>query len=441
MALQQTGFRLLNDITWVKPNPPPNLGRRTFTHSTETLLWASKAHKGSRHKYTFNYDQMRDENGGKQMQTVWRIPTPRRSELGFGKHPTQKPVALIAQCLRASTRAGEIVLDPFAGSGSAGVAALQEGRRFIGIEIEQEFVDLSVRRLTPPPPPRFWEGADKSVDAAEPTMDRETALEKLQRLVGQDLRQVAEEYDVTVWRNGKLNKGWAGHAVERYLGLPLNSARSPNFGSWELKVVPLTAAADGSCNVKETMAITMLDPDEVRQKSFAESHLLLKLRKIIAVARLREDPAESRSVCHLVHAFDLEETALYNLVAQDYQQIQQVIREQGANALNGSIGQYVQPRTKGAGHGSTSLAFYARKELVAYIVGLKPSPRVVQSFIDCPDHAGQPNSSNREHLDAAMASLRANQSGVGRHKCPYCAYELGYQQALTDILASVNTLR
>ena len=153
MALQQTGFRLLNDITWVKPNPPPNLGRRTFTHSTETLLWASKAQKGSAYRYTFNYNQMRDENGGKQMQTVWRIPTPRRSEVRYGKHPTQKPVALIAQCLRASTRPGEVVLDPFAGSGSTGVAALQEGRRFIGIEVEQGFVNLAARRLAEPPPP------------------------------------------------------------------------------------------------------------------------------------------------------------------------------------------------------------------------------------------------------------------------------------------------
>ena len=272
-------------------------------------------------------------------------------------------------------------------------------------------------------------------------MDKETALEKLQRLVGQDLRQVAEQHGVTVWRNGKLNKGWAGHAVERYLGLPLNSSQSPNFGSWELKVVPLTAGAGGAYSVKETMAITMLDPEGVRRKSFDESHLLLKLRKIIVVARVREDDDESRSICLLVHAFDLEETALYDLVAQDYQQSQRVIREQGANALTGSLGQYVQPRTKGAGHGSTSRAFYARKGLVEYIVGLKSSPRIVQLLMDCSTHAGPHNGSNRERLDAVMAGLPANQSGRGRHKCPYCAYELGYQQALTDILASVNTLR
>ena len=156
MALLRNGFRLLNDIIWEKTNPPPNLGRRTFTHSTEVVLWASKASKGSRHKYTFNYDEMRRENGGKQMKTVWRMAAAGREEKQFGKHPTQKPVALIDRCLRASTRPGDVVLDPFAGSGSTGVAAMKIQRRFIGIEIEEPFVEIGVMRLsqvTPPPPP------------------------------------------------------------------------------------------------------------------------------------------------------------------------------------------------------------------------------------------------------------------------------------------------
>ena len=147
MALLRNGFRLLNDVIWEKPNPPPNLGRRTFTHSTEVLLWASKSGKGSRHKYTFNYDEMRRENGGKQMKTVWRMNAPRASEKRFGKHPTQKPLELIERCLRASTNEGDVVLDPFAGSGSTGVAALGLGRRFIGIEIDPEFVGISMKRL------------------------------------------------------------------------------------------------------------------------------------------------------------------------------------------------------------------------------------------------------------------------------------------------------
>ena len=155
MALRQNGFRILNDIVWEKTNPPPNLGRRTFTHSTEILLWASKAQKGSRYRYVFNYDDMRSENGGKQMQTVWKFGAAGRAEKRHGKHPTQKPVALIDRCLRASSRPDDVVLDPFTGSGSTGVAALQLGRSFIGFESVDEFVDMASRRLSdiPPPPP------------------------------------------------------------------------------------------------------------------------------------------------------------------------------------------------------------------------------------------------------------------------------------------------
>ena len=148
MALVQNGFRLLNDVIWEKPNPPPNLGCRTFTHSTEVILWATKAAKGSRHRYTFNYQEMRRENGGKQMKTVWRMKAPTAAEKQLGKHPTQKPLELIERCLRASTNEGDVVLDPFAGSGSTGVAALALGRRFIGIEIDPAFMDVSIKRIS-----------------------------------------------------------------------------------------------------------------------------------------------------------------------------------------------------------------------------------------------------------------------------------------------------
>ncbi len=162
MALLMNGFRLLNDIIWEKPNPPPNLGCRTFTHSTETLLWATKAPKGSRDRYTFNYAEMKQENGGKQMKTVWRFGSPGKLEKRFGKHPTQKPVALIERCLRASTLLGDVVLDPFAGSGSTGVAAMRLGRRFIGMELEAEFSAVAANRFEhmiypPPPPPQIFQ--------------------------------------------------------------------------------------------------------------------------------------------------------------------------------------------------------------------------------------------------------------------------------------------
>jgi site-specific DNA-methyltransferase (adenine-specific) len=147
MAMQQLGFRILNDVVWEKPAPPPNLGCRCFTHASEILLWATKARKGGKARHTFNYDLMKEENGGKQMKNIWRLPPPNSREKHFGKHPTQKPVALVARCLRASTNPGDLVLDLFAGSGTSGVAALQLGRRFIGVEREAGYAALAARRL------------------------------------------------------------------------------------------------------------------------------------------------------------------------------------------------------------------------------------------------------------------------------------------------------
>lgn len=147
MAMQELGFRILNDIVWEKPSPPPNLGCRCFTHASEILLWATKASRGSKARYTFNYEAMKTENGGKQMKSIWRLPTPNGAEKRFGRHPTQKPVALVARCLRASTNPGDLVLNLFAGSGSSGVAALELGRRFIGIEREAGYAALAAKRL------------------------------------------------------------------------------------------------------------------------------------------------------------------------------------------------------------------------------------------------------------------------------------------------------
>jgi len=106
-------------------------------------------------------------------------------------------------------------------------------------------------------------------------VDRTEALALLRTLVGSDLVVLGNTYGVTIWKGTRINKGWAGHTIERHLGLPLNSSRSPNFGSWELKVVPVRAMPDGTFKVKETMAITMIDPVEVAKKEFRDSHLFL----------------------------------------------------------------------------------------------------------------------------------------------------------------------
>ena len=147
MAMMQLGFRLLNDIVWEKPNPPPNLGCRCFTHSTEVLLWAAKSPKGAKHRYTFNYDAMKAANDGKQMKNVWRFKAPAKDEKTHGKHPTQKPLELIERCLLASTAAGETVVDPFGGSGSTAVAAINTDRRFKICEIDLKYARLAAKRI------------------------------------------------------------------------------------------------------------------------------------------------------------------------------------------------------------------------------------------------------------------------------------------------------
>ncbi len=143
-GLQVLDYKILNDIAWYKINPPPNLACRYFTHATETILWAAKSAK-SRH--TFNYPLMKEQNGGKQMQSLWSITPPGKSEKRHGKHPTQKPEALLKRIVEASTHPGELVLDPFCGSATTGVACARLGRRFIGIERETEHLELAEKRL------------------------------------------------------------------------------------------------------------------------------------------------------------------------------------------------------------------------------------------------------------------------------------------------------
>ena len=143
-AMQQLGFKILNDIAWYKINPPPNLSCRYFTHSTETIIWAAK-NKDSKHY--FNYSLMRKMNNNKQMQSLWKILAPKSEEKIFGKHPTQKPVALLERIIWAATKKNDIVLDPFTGSSTTGVAAYRLGRNFIGVDKDEEYLKLSKKRL------------------------------------------------------------------------------------------------------------------------------------------------------------------------------------------------------------------------------------------------------------------------------------------------------
>lgn len=144
-ALEQEGFKILNNITWQKTNPPPNLACRCFTHSTETVLWAKKDDKRSKH--LFHYDVMKELNGGKQMKDVWTGALTPPSEKKQGKHPTQKPLYLLELIIKSCTNEGDLILDPFAGSSTTGVAALSLGRKYIGIDNSEEYLELSKKRL------------------------------------------------------------------------------------------------------------------------------------------------------------------------------------------------------------------------------------------------------------------------------------------------------
>jgi len=141
--LTELDFKILNIITWQKTNPPPNFSCRYFTHSTEQIIWARK---NAKVPHYFNYELMKEINDGKQMKDVWRLPAIARWEKSQGKHPTQKPLALLTRIILASTEKGAWILDPFAGSGTTGIAANLLERKFLGIDINEEYLILAKKR-------------------------------------------------------------------------------------------------------------------------------------------------------------------------------------------------------------------------------------------------------------------------------------------------------
>lgn len=142
-CLTELNYKILNCITWVKTNPPPNLSCRYFTHSAEYILWARKSAKTP---HLYNYELMKEINGGTQMRDVWNLPAIAKWEKTCGKHPTQKPLSVLSRIILASTKAGAWILDPFTGSSTTGIAANLLGRRFLGIDQEENFLRLSKAR-------------------------------------------------------------------------------------------------------------------------------------------------------------------------------------------------------------------------------------------------------------------------------------------------------
>lgn len=200
-------------------------------------------------------------------------------------------------------------------------------------------------------------------------MERSTAILKLNTLKGQVLQELAPQYGVTIkTAKGTTNKGWAGHICEGYLGLPINSSQKPDFGDWELKSIPIKTLKSGKQSFKETMAVTMIDPTDVLNTSFEESHLLTKLQKMVVVARTygksNDDPSEFLSAT----SFDLTDE-LYEEVKSDYELVQSIIKNKGFSSLTGKMGKYIQPRTKGS-KGSKTRAFYARPLFLKQFIDL-----------------------------------------------------------------------
>lgn len=149
ITLQELGFKILNNIVWYKRNAPPNLSCRYFTHSNETIIWAKKSEKS---KHYFNYNLMKEINSGKQMRDVWNlediwdIPVVSKKEKKHGKYPAQKPMELLRRIILASTKEGQVILDPFNGSGTTGIIAKELNRKYIGIELEKDYLDLTLKR-------------------------------------------------------------------------------------------------------------------------------------------------------------------------------------------------------------------------------------------------------------------------------------------------------
>lgn len=142
-CLTLLGYKILNVVTWAKTNPPPNISCRYFTYSTEFIIWARKSVKKPHY---FNYNLMKKVNGNKQMTDVWTLPAIARWEKSCGKHPTQKPLALLSRIIMASTKPGDWVLDPFCGSSTTGIAANLLQRRYLGIDQEEIYLELSKKR-------------------------------------------------------------------------------------------------------------------------------------------------------------------------------------------------------------------------------------------------------------------------------------------------------
>jgi hypothetical protein len=198
---------------------------------------------------------------------------------------------------------------------------------------------------------------------------RHQAIHSLSNYIGQSLDKLAVNYNITIEKNGKINKGWAGLTLERLAGLSNNSKKAPNGLGFELKSVPYFRDKNGLFTPKETMAITMFNSNEVAQEpDFFKSHLWEKTKSLVICIKSWYGPNQPTTELLKVYAMDLEDRDhIINTLQNDYHFFRNKLLSQGYDALTGSDGQLIQVRTKGEGHGSNSRAFYARKEFLKAI--------------------------------------------------------------------------
>jgi len=196
---------------------------------------------------------------------------------------------------------------------------------------------------------------------------RANAIINLKQFIGQDLIELAKLNNVTTFETGKQNKGWKGLILEKLAGLDTNISKAPNGLSYELKSVSFYKVKN-TLVPKETMAITMINPNELKEHSFFESHCWAKLKSIVFCAVMWHGKNARKAELLKVNSLDFEETDdLIIEIKNDYDFIRNKLIKEGFSSLTGRDGKWIQARTKGAGHGSTSRAFYARKELVSRI--------------------------------------------------------------------------
>ena len=236
-ALQDLGFWLLNDIVWRKVNPMPNFRGRRFTNAHETLIWAAR---DQRSKYTFNYDGLKAGNDDVQMRSDWLYPIcsgPERlkDEGGRKAHPTQKPEALLHRLILATTKPGDVVLDPFFGTGTTGAVAKRLGRRWIGIERDPDYIAAAeerIARITPLP--------DETVEAQrsrreEPRIPFNTIIELGLLTPGTTLYDARARIEAQVHADGTLAAAGARGSIHRLGAAVQGKAACNGWTYWHFK--------------------------------------------------------------------------------------------------------------------------------------------------------------------------------------------------------------